>query len=123
MTLNEYQMQAMSTRMDTCDNYTYMAEGLVGEVGEFMGKVAKAIRKGYATIEDSQLKIWEDRCTEEEKREICIGMLYELGDILWFVAGLARNMNISLETIAQMNIDKLSSRKERGVIEGDGDNR
>ena len=45
MTLNEYQNKAMSTRMDSCDNHAYMLTGLVGEVGELFGKIAKGIRK------------------------------------------------------------------------------
>lgn len=123
MELNEYQKQAMSTCMDSSRNYTYMAEGLVSEVGEFMGKVAKGIRKGYVVIQDNHLKVYEDKLTQTDKEEFCLGLLKELGDVLWFVAGLAREMNVDLETIAQMNITKLASRKERGVIVGDGDNR
>ena len=123
MELNEYQKVAMSTCLESSHNYTYMAEGLVSEVGEFMGKVAKGIRKGFIIIQDNQLKVYEDKMTYEEKEELCIGLLHELGDINWFVAGLARELHVDLETIAQMNITKLSSRKKRGVIEGNGDNR
>ena len=50
MTLNEYQKKAMSTCMPSCNNFSYMALNLVGEVGEFVGKVAKAIRKGHISI-------------------------------------------------------------------------
>lgn len=109
--------------METSHNYTYMAEGLVSEVGEFMGKVAKGIRKGYITIQDNELKVYEDKMTYEEKEGLCMGLLQELGDILWFVAGLTREMHVDLETIAQLNLTKLSSRQKRGVIEGNGDNR
>lgn len=123
MELNKYQEQAMTTCMESSANYTYMAEGLVSEVGEFMGKVAKGIRKGYAIIQDNQLKVYEDKMTYEQKEEFCIGLLHELGDIMWFVAGLAREMHVDLETIAQMNLTKLASRQKRGVIDGNGDNR
>ena len=47
----------------------------------------------------------------------------ELGDILWFVAGLCSVYGMRLSDIAQMNIDKLESRKQRNTIKGDGDNR
>jgi NTP pyrophosphatase (non-canonical NTP hydrolase) len=47
----------------------------------------------------------------------------ELGDILWFVAGIARNYYWNLEDIAQMNLNKLEDRKNRNVIQGSGDNR
>ena len=45
MTLNEYQQQAMTTCLPEAENFSYMMLNLVGEVGEFAGKVAKAIRK------------------------------------------------------------------------------
>ena len=44
MELNDYQNKAMSTCMDSSRNMSYMAMGLTSEVGEFMGKIAKAIR-------------------------------------------------------------------------------
>lgn len=113
----------MSTCLESSHNYTYMAEGLVSEVGELMGKVAKGIRKGFIVISDNQLKVYDDKMTQEEKEELCIGLLHELGDILWFVAGLAMEMHVDLETIAHLNITKLASRKSRGVIDGNGDNR
>jgi hypothetical protein len=47
----------------------------------------------------------------------------ELGDILWFIAGLASNYGWNLEDIAQMNLNKLEDRKNRNVIQGSGDNR
>lgn len=51
MTLNEYQNRAMETCMPSCDNFSYMMLNLIGEVGEFAGKVAKMIRKGEAVID------------------------------------------------------------------------
>jgi len=47
----------------------------------------------------------------------------ELGDVLWYVANVASEFNLSLNEVARMNIDKLLSRKERGVLGGSGDNR
>lgn len=47
----------------------------------------------------------------------------EAGDILWQLAGLCWVMGWDLEDVAQGNLDKLASRKQRGVIDGDGDNR
>lgn len=47
----------------------------------------------------------------------------EIGDVLWYCAALAHDLGYDLDTIADMNIAKLSSRKERGVIGGEGDNR
>ena len=107
---------------------SYMEMGLVSEVGEFMSKIAKAIRKGDVYIgseaNESDLHYTigfmadPDRCREWES-----DLKHELGDILWFVAGQAEVMGWTLEEVAQENIDKLDSRQKRGVIEGNGDNR
>ena len=49
--------------------------------------------------------------------------MHELGDILWFAAGIAEVMGWKLDKVAEENISKLASRQKRGVIEGNGDNR
>lgn len=120
MTINEYQQKAMSTCMDTSHNYIYMAEGMVGEMGEFMSKVAKGVRKGKMKVSSNTLVIL---AAKQERPEILEGLKAELGDILWFVAGMADVMGWSLDEVAQANVDKLASRQERGKIEGEGDNR
>ena len=101
MTLNEYQERAMTTCMESCKNDTYMLFGLMAEVGEVADKIAKWKDAGYLAEE----------------------LMYEVGDIMWFCAGLARQFGWSLENVCWANLNKLSSRQERGVIEGDGDNR
>lgn len=122
MTLNQYQEKAMKTCMPSCDNFSYMMLNLVGEVGELASKVAKDIRKKNAVIGDIRNDItgimpyeeWEKRWEE---------YMYEAGDILWQLAGLCKVMNWNLDYVAEMNLRKLASRKQRGVIDGDGDNR
>jgi len=47
----------------------------------------------------------------------------ELGDVLWYVAVLADELDLILKYIAEENIKKLASRQERGKISGSGDNR
>ena len=124
MTLNQYQGKAMSTCMSSCSNFSYMMLNLVGEVGEFASKVAKEIRKGNIEIGATAMpnKIMpymnEDEWWAKETE-----LMMEAGDILWQLAGLCTTMGWTLEEIAQRNLDKLSSRKKRGVIDGDGDNR
>lgn len=113
MELNDYQRQAMTTRMRSCDNFSYMMLNLVGEVGEFASKVAKQIRKEEASINGNEL--WTTMETE--------ALMLEAGDILWQLAGLCDAFGWSLEEVAQANLDKLASRKERGVIDGNGDYR
>ena len=124
MTLNQYQGRAMSTCMSSCSNFSYMMLNLVGEVGEFASKVAKEIRKGNIEIGATAMpnKIMpymnEDEWWAKETE-----LMMEAGDILWQLAGLCTTMGWTLEEIAQRNLEKLSSRKKRGVIDGDGDNR
>lgn len=124
MTLNQYQGKAMSTCMSSCSNFSYMMLNLVGEVGEFASKVAKEIRKGNIEIGATAMpnKIMpymnEDEWWAKETE-----LMMEAGDILWQLAGLCTTMGWTLEEIAQRNLDKLASRKQRGVIDGDGDNR
>ena len=125
MELNEYQKKAMSTCMPSCENFSYMMLNLVGEVGEFSGKVAKLIRKGTVeidTIDDKtsdlfpmvSLPMWVHHQEELKK---------EAGDILWQLSGLCHVMGWTLEDVAKQNLAKLASRQQRGVIDGDGDNR
>lgn len=127
LTLNDYQKRAMSTCMPSCENISYMLLNLVGEVGEFASKVAKAVRK-------DQVKIgwWEEGKEADENDLIPTGsfaewdelkeeLKKELGDILWQTAGVAYAMNWTLEEVGLGNLDKLAKRKEAGTIVGNGD--
>ena len=113
MTLEEYQKQAMTTCMASSENFSYMFLNLVGEVGEFASKVAKAIRKEENFIDDNDLVNAIDDAELQK----------EAGDILWQLSGLCTVMGWKLEDIAQQNLDKLASRQQRNVIDGSGDNR
>lgn len=53
MELNEYQIRAMSTCMDSCNNVAYMLTGLNAECGEINDKIAKAIRRGHMMMTDN----------------------------------------------------------------------
>lgn len=103
-TLDGYQLKAMKTAIyPEKTALQYLSLGLSSEVGEFNGKLAKWLRKDG----------------EYPKEDI----IDELGDVLWFVSELARLHNTDLSVLAQRNLDKLSSRQERGVLKGSGDNR
>lgn len=98
-----------------------MMLNLVGEVGELASKVAKAIRKEEATIDyRGDLRHPSTRRIDDELEE---AMQKEVGDVLWQLAGLCSVMGWDLNEIAQMNLDKLASRQQRGVIDGNGDER
>ena len=113
MTLEEYQKQAMTTCMASSENFSYMFLNLVGEVGEFASKIAKAIRKNQISVVYNEIVGTTD--AEELQKEA--------GDILWQLSGLCTVMGWNLEDIAQQNLDKLASRQQRNVIDGSGDNR
>ena len=126
LTLNEYQDKAMSTCMPESDNLFYMLVNLQGEVGEFASKAAKHMRKGKLHITTTErdeegrilhTQIWN--ITDEERKLL----RDELGDIQWQLAGLAHVMGFTLEEVAEKNLEKLASRKQRNLIDGDGDER
>lgn len=110
MELNDYQERAARTAKYPeigGQPLTYPAMGLAGEAGELMNKVKK---------------IWRDRggeLEEEFRREL----VDELGDVLWYVAVLARELGEDLDVVARRNVEKLAGRAERGVIRGAGDRR
>jgi NTP pyrophosphatase (non-canonical NTP hydrolase) len=124
LTMNGYQEAAMKTCMRTCRNFSYMMLNLVGEVGELASKVAKDIRRGGVEIGTTMCENeiiprmdqdeWWDRNDE---------YMAEAGDILWQLSGLCEVMGWRLEDVARGNLEKLASRKRRGVIDGNGDNR
>ncbi len=113
MTLDDYSQQAITTLLGnhaTADmDATLLSQvfGLVGESGEVAEKFKKLIRDKQGTMSD------------QDKAEI----IKELGDILWYVNSVATLLDSSLEEVAQKNLDKVLSRKERGVTGGSGDNR
>lgn len=85
----------------------YVTLGLIGEAGEIAEKMKKIIR---------------DRSCEITKEDTLL-LQKETGDVVWYAAANARELGTSLANVAQQNIDKLQSRKQRGVISGSGDNR
>lgn len=97
----------------------YPALGLVGEAGEISEKVKKWLRGdggGQSTHVDGNLAI----NMTDEVRESLLG---EMGDPLWYLASLADDLGYTLQDVVDYNVSKLSSRKERGVLKGSGDNR
>lgn len=110
LSINEYQERAHETAdylgMENGD-YRYPVMGLSEEAGEVSGKFAKAVRDANGIIDG-------------ERRE---AIKKELDDVCWFVAEIATILDLKLEDVMQGNLDKLASRKARGVIHGSGDNR
>lgn len=110
MTFDEYQQAALKTAIYSGDDMLDLAHwtlGLTGESGEIAEKVKKVIRDDYANL------------TDEKKAELA----KEAGDVLWYIAVFAHSLGVSLEDLAQNNIEKLRSRQQRGKLGGSGDNR
>lgn len=106
LSLNDYQTGAMTTAIYD-DKVIYPALGLSGEAGEVAGKVSKVLRDSKGDISE----------------EVRADLKKELGDVLWFVAALAKDLDLTLGEIGEANLAKLKSRKDRGVLGGSGDER
>jgi len=109
ITATEYQNKAAETAIFPKEKaLEYLTLGLAGEAGEIANKVKKLIRDG-ADREEYHAKL------------NAIG--HELGDVLWYCAMLAKEVEMNLGRIMEDNLEKLADRKARNRLQGDGDNR
>ena len=92
-----YQQEAVKT-----DPIIYPALGLGNEAGEVQGKVKKMLRDGTFNKD---------------------AIAAEIGDVLWYIAALCRDLELDMADVALKNLSKLKSRQERGTLKGSGDNR
>ena len=106
---DDYQKESRKTwtEIDVAHSITYPTLGLLNEAGEFAGKIKKIFRD-------------KDKKISEKDRQALKG---ELGDVLWYFAQICTELGLSMEEVAASNIEKLKSRQERGVLQGEGDNR
>lgn len=108
MEFKNYQEEAVKTAIyGAGQNILYPALGLGNEAGEVLGKIKKVLRDNDGIFD-----------TESKKK-----ISDEIGDVLWYIAALSRDLGISLEDVAKDNITKLKDRQSRNVISGSGDNR
>jgi len=109
MHLNEYQMIARKTAIypEINDNLTYPLLGLCGESGELANKVKKIYRDDFGILTGNMRN----------------DLIEELGDVLWYAANIASELEIDLNSVAKLNLNKLHDRETRGVIQGSGDKR
>lgn len=108
MTFDAYQEKAVATAVyGTGSKIIYPALGLGNEAGEVLGKIKKVLRDNNGEYTKEQVQ----------------GISDEIGDTLWYMAALARDLNINLDTIAQNNLTKLADRQARNIIQGNGDHR
>lgn len=113
MKMNEYQDFTVKTALypgvgtGRIEAISYTALGLVGEAGEIANKVKKIIRDNDGVLTP----------------EVAAELAKELGDVFWYLARFAAEIDYPLENIAEANIAKLLDRRSRGVVTGSGDNR
>ena len=104
MNFNKYQEKAWETVRGYASINRFI-HAINAEAGELAGAYDKFLRGDY-----------DENALDQR-------LIYEMGDILWSLAALCTAMGIDMEQVATLNVDKLASRAERGVIQGDGDDR
>ena len=109
MEFKEYQQESRKTAVYPVigQGFVYPALGLAGESGEVVEKVKKIFRDQQGIVGDEQRQ----------------AVAKELGDVLWYLAQLATELDLDLNQVAQDNLDKLFSRQQRGQLHGSGDER
>ena len=97
MKMNEYQTLSMRTmpKDDVREVLNNYGLGLCGESGEVADLIKKKLHHSHKTISVDDFK-------------------NELGDVLHYVAGIATILNISLEDVANANLEKLRERYPNG---------
>lgn len=107
-TFKEYQELSATTAIyPKAKGMEYVIMGLVSEAGEIAGKYKKIIRDSDGTM------------SLEQRTDL----LKEGGDVIWYLSQFFNELGYDFGQAAQDNLDKLFSRKERGVLGGSGDNR
>lgn len=78
-----------------------MAVALAGEVGEFCNKLKK---------------VGHDYQWQNAQAQMIPELVDELGDVLWYVAAMARQCNVTMSGLMEMNARKLLERKKNKTI-------
>lgn len=109
LTFSEYQSrsQAHAVYPEAGDNIFYPVLGVCGESGELAEKLKKCLRdkNGEISADDKRL------------------MIKEVGDVLWYLAAVCRELGVPLEEAASINLEKIDDRHRRGKLHGSGDDR
>ncbi len=99
MDFKEYQSNAKQTALypNRLKNLEYPTLGLAGEAGEVANIVKKIQRDFNGVIND----------------DIRAELKDELGDVLWYISACADELALTLDEIAEYNIEKLAKRHNR----------
>lgn len=106
MEINEYQKLAMTTlnkELSKQDVLINGVMGLCGESGEVIDLVKKHLHQGHELNKDEVIK--------------------ELGDVAWYIAEIAYALDVELETVLKLNIEKLKKRFPNGFDKNKSINR
>ena len=105
--LNSYQRASRRTwsEIKTDHPIVYPTLGLANEAGEVAGKIKKIFRDKGGLIGEAERGALKD----------------ELGDVLWYLAQVCTELGLTLEEVAEANLEKLASRQSRGTLYGEGD--
>lgn len=112
-TFNDYQAETINTAVypeageGTADALSYVALGLVGEAGEVANQAKKILRDDNGEV------------TEERKDKLA----KEIGDVLWYIARMADELELDLDEVATENLSKLQDRQRNNRLRGSGDDR
>lgn len=126
---NAYQKAAHGTAVYPQEaGILYAALGLAGEGGEIAGKLvalveaALHIAQHTGEVANQVKKVLRDdeNVLTAARRE---AIVKELGGALWYIAEIATILGVDLATVPAANLTELYSRKDRGTLRGDGDNR
>jgi len=109
MNFSDYQKRSRATAQYPSIGHPviYPVLGLANEAGEVAGKIKKVFRDKGGEI----------------SAEMRSALQAELGDVLWYLAQVCTELDISMDEVAESNLAKLLDRQARGKIRGDGDNR
>ena len=119
MELNMYAVKAQQTAVFTRNDYPLVALG--EEVGEVMGKIAKFGRKNDMSVEEVINAIANPET--QAVAELRAAIKKEMCDVLWQWSVLCNVLCMSPNHIAEENLFKLQDRKQRNVLNGEGDER
>jgi NTP pyrophosphatase (non-canonical NTP hydrolase) len=101
--MDNYQTESLKTVVYPAgQGQVYTALGLANEAGEVAGVVKKIIRDD-ANLNMSLTRHEVARMNQEKIKA-------ELGDVLWYLAAVAKEYNLKLSDVAQYNMDKLKDR-------------
>ena len=105
---SDYEKIAMSTKVGWNNNeILYPLIGMCGETGEVADKIKKVLRDKNGKFSESD----------------SLEILKEIGDTLWYMTALCHDLGYTLKDAANINLEKVTKRREDNTIHGEGDNR